>query len=686
MKYTRNHPSRKFKRLKFGWLISLSVIAATILLAACAAQPAAEPSTIPPTAQATLTSTTEPTATATLPPTATPPPTVTSTPRLPVLPGTVMPQPANAVFSNLEEVVELARWGKGVITNAIYAPNGKVIALASPIGIRLHDANTLDELLYIETGARVNGIAFSPDGQKLAGGLDNNTAGIWSVSDGELLHTLEGHTEDVTSVAFSPDGSLLATGSVDRAVKVWKVADGSLTITIEGIHSKPITDVLFSLDGQAIFSASEDSTTHMVQVSDGKLLKIYSGYSDGGIDLSSDGKTLVGYGQDKITIWQVEDAKILNTLEDDRTITFDLSPDGKLLATAGWDYSVRIWDLSTGLVKLTLEDLEPEELHFNGWFSTAFSPDGMEVMLAGREVVGFWNVAKGALLRSAVTNTNPIFSIAVSPDESMLAFVEGLQVNVRQISDGGEVEIKDKDEIQSIEDVAFSTDGKSLLVGMWDGSARIWPLTEQGARQSFEATKKDEWIDNVAFSPDGKSLAFTAGGVIELRNLSDGVLVRKYSGSSSWYVNNLVFSRDGSMLASSAPGDRIMVFKVEDGSPLHNIPRGVCVAFSPDDTLLAGGLSDKTIRIWDVKSGKQLIQISDQPEIAWAVAFSPDGQLLVTGDSQGAVSVWNVADGTLLKTWQAHSMMIESITFLSNGNVLITASYDGTIRFWGLKP
>lgn len=660
-------------------LVSLLLLIAT-LLAACGPQTTAEaPTAVPPTAQATLTPTLEPTATATLPPTATP------TPRLPVLPGTVMPQPVSAVSSNFEEVTELARWGKGVITNAIYSPDGKSIALSSPFGVRLHDVNTLDEILYIETGTRVNGIAFSPDGQMLAAGLDDKTAGIWSVADGKRLQTLEGHTDEVTSVAFSPDGSLLATGSVDKNVKVWQVSDGSLKISIEGVHSKPITDVLFSLDGQAIYSASEDSTTHKVQVSDGKLLKIYSGYSDGGIELSNDGKTLVGYGQEKITFWQEEDAKILNTYKDDNVVSFDISPDGKFLATAGWDYSVRIWDLSTGLVRLTLEDLQPEELHFNGVFTTAFSPDGREVMLAGREVVGFWDVSNGSPLRNAVTNTNPIYSIAVSPDESMLAFVDGLQVNVRQIADGAEVDVKDKDEIQSIGDVVFSKDGKSLLVGLWDGSARIWPLTDQGARQSFDAVK-DDWIENVAFSPDGKTLAFVSGGQIELHNISDGVLVRKYSGSSSWYVNSMVFSADGSMLASSAPGDRIMVFKVDDGSPLHNIPRGVCVAFSPDDSLLAGGLSDKTTRIWDVKTGKQLLQISDQPEIAWTVAFSPDGKYLVTGDSLGAVSVWSVADGTLVKTWKAHSSRLVDITFISGGNVMITASYDGTIRFWGLKP
>lgn len=68
----------------------------------------------------------------------------------------------------------------------------------------------------LETGAPMRSVAFSPDGQLLASGSEDNT-------DSALLRTLEGHTKAVESVVFSPDGQRLASGSADGIVRLWGV-------------------------------------------------------------------------------------------------------------------------------------------------------------------------------------------------------------------------------------------------------------------------------------------------------------------------------------------------------------------------------------------------------------------------------------------------------------------------------
>jgi len=73
----------------------------------------------------------------------------------------------------------------------------------------------------------VNSVAFSPDGAVIASGSRDQSVILWDAESGELLRTLEGHTDQVWTVAFSPDGATLASASDDATVRLWRVAVGS---------------------------------------------------------------------------------------------------------------------------------------------------------------------------------------------------------------------------------------------------------------------------------------------------------------------------------------------------------------------------------------------------------------------------------------------------------------------------
>jgi WD40 repeat protein len=77
-------------------------------------------------------------------------------------------------------------------------------------------------LQTLEIQADADSVAFAPDGQTIAS-KSSDTVKLWRVSDGTLLHTLEGHTDNVLDVAFATDGQTLASGSTDRTVKLWRV-------------------------------------------------------------------------------------------------------------------------------------------------------------------------------------------------------------------------------------------------------------------------------------------------------------------------------------------------------------------------------------------------------------------------------------------------------------------------------
>jgi small GTP-binding protein len=105
-------------------------------------------------------------------------------------------------------------------------------------------------------------VAFDPQGERLAGGGQDQAVRLWQKHSGELLHTLEGHQNAVTSVAFDPQGETLASGSFDRTIKLWETRSGRLLRTLEG-HTERIEVIAFSKDGRLLASKSHDHTIHL---------------------------------------------------------------------------------------------------------------------------------------------------------------------------------------------------------------------------------------------------------------------------------------------------------------------------------------------------------------------------------------------------------------------------------------
>ena len=93
-------------------------------------------------------------------------------------------------------------------------------------GVKVWDAKTGQELVTLNGHmGGVWGVAFSPDGTRLASASHDHTAKVWDAKSGQELLTLKGHTGGVTSVCFSPDGTRLASTSEDKTVKVWDLAE-----------------------------------------------------------------------------------------------------------------------------------------------------------------------------------------------------------------------------------------------------------------------------------------------------------------------------------------------------------------------------------------------------------------------------------------------------------------------------
>ena len=99
--------------------------------------------------------------------------------------------------------------------------------------------------------ASVLSVAFSPDGQTIVSGSEDNTIRLWDLGGNPMGQPFQGHSDRVWSVAFSPDGQTIVSGSADHTIRLWDLGGNPMGQPFQG-HSDRVLSVAFSPDGQTI--------------------------------------------------------------------------------------------------------------------------------------------------------------------------------------------------------------------------------------------------------------------------------------------------------------------------------------------------------------------------------------------------------------------------------------------------
>jgi len=562
--------------------------------------------------------------------------------------------------------------------------------------------------LVVQTG-HVNdvlSVAFSPDGKTLASGSQDNTIKLWEVATGRELRTLSGHFGSVFSVAFSADGQTLASASADHTIRLWDVATGGELRKLTG-HSASVNSLAFSPDGTTLASGSDDKTIRLWEVPSGRELRTITGHSDvvNSIAFRPDGKIIASGGgspmdskDNTIKLWEVATGRELRTIlgHTNGVNSVAFSPDGKTLASGSFE-TIKLWQVATGRALRTITG------HTNGVNSVAFSPDGKTLASGSSDMtIKLWQVATGRQLRILTGHSDHVNSVVFSPDGKMLASGSyDHTIKFWDLTTGRELHAPTRPSDWLLS-VAFSSDGKTLAGGSFNHTINLWEADT--GRESQTIVGHSESVDSVVFSPDGKTLASGGGDFkVKLWEIATRRELRTLTVDYPDYVNMLtsnsvVFSPDGKTLVSGGAGygqHRVKLWEVATGRELRTVSEGSgeikSLAFSPDGKLLASGggshflnsgKPDKTVRLWEVTTGRELRTLSVADDDVNSVGFSPDGKVLAAGSDDKTIKLWEVATGRELRTLTGHLGAVRSVAFSADGQTLASASQDNTIKLW----
>jgi WD40 repeat protein/serine/threonine protein kinase len=617
--------------------------------------------------------------------------------------------------------------------------------------------------------------AFSPDGERVATASQDGRVTIWDAQSGQQLFQFRAHDNHARTVAYSPDGRLLATSSWDKTVKVWEVqtmvperAPSPLrTLRHQGVRFSAI----FSPDGKRLATAGNRPTrpdglgrqlaeVKIFDVTSGQELCILEGDERtmwSALAFSPDGQFLAtGHHQEHqdgivgnvVHIWEANTGRKIRTLvgHDQPVQSVVFSPNGRLLASGagkpadvvGADGELKIWDVPTGR----------EVLDLRGHITVcalAFSPDGRRLASAGKDqTIKLWDTATGNevitlrghldIVRTVAFSRNGRQLVSASHDmtvrvwdatplngqtDSASLTLRGHEGDVASLafsSDGHYLVSAGQDRTVRLWDartgeqlkalqghkgvvltVAFSPDGRWLASrGSRDPTVTIWDTTTWEVNRSFHQPS-NSFNHSVAFSPDGKLLAAAGASpsdvnqqVVMIRDASTGREIHRMPGHT-WNISGVAFDRTGEFLASAGADSTVRIWDVRAGKQVVTLQPGhegsaTSVDFSPDGRYLASGSLDRTVKIWSTRTWTLRRTLADAYGGIQSLAFAPDSQRVAWGGTDATVKIADVTTGLILETLRGHTGRVNKVAFSPDGQRIASASADGTVKIWRAPP
>ncbi len=420
----------------------------------------------------------------------------------------------------------------------------------------------------------------------------------------------------------------------------------------------------------------------------------------------------------------------------------EFSPNGKFVFTVGFDQTIRVWSLETGMELQVLSG-------YSSWgLRTNVNADGTRILARDMYGANVRDVASGNVLQSfnifsevgGITSISPDGNLLVSDELGMgnaRSFEENT-VSIWDVLSGSELKVL-SGHTQDVSSADFSADGKLVFTTSLDTTARIWDVGTGKQLQVFKGHK--DLVQTIRLASNG-SLALTASldNTARLWNVNDGQQLQVLSGhkgpvmSASFSIDEkliITTSKDSTArLWDSKTGNVLKVFSTncsvsfpakfsqnghyaiikDDNNNLivydvtadkdyrveiTNNEQGSFIVVSPNAERVLFSMLDGAVKVLDIFGEMQVSLLNDQLVGSRSITIGPDGNSVLTADENRVARIWKLNSGHELQKFIGHESSVSSAIFSPDGKRVLTVAgnipyvktdkqiySDNTARIW----
>ncbi|KAK5650605.1 hypothetical protein RI129_001634 [Pyrocoelia pectoralis] len=360
-------------------------------------------------------------------------------------------------------------------------------------------------------------------------------------------------------------------------------------------------------------------------------------------------------------------------------ISVSFSPDGKHLASGSGDTTVRFWDLHTQNPYYTCHG------HRNWVLCISWSPNSKKLASACKNGhIIIWDPESGKQVgKTMIGHKQWITSLSwepyhKNPECRLLA----------SSSKDGDVRIWDSNLFQTVRVISGHT--KSVTVVKWGGSGLLYTASQDRTVRVWRASDgvlcrvlegHAHWVNTLALSSDYilkigpfDPATFAKGATINSQQFAE----ERYNNIIKTYGERLVSGSDDFTLFLWDPEhDKKPLARLTGHQQLVND-----VKFSPDGRILASASFDKSIKLWEGKTGKFICTLRGHVQSVYMIAFSVDSRLMVSGSADSTLKLWNLRTKKLEFDLPGHGDEVYAVDWSTNGAIVASGGKDKVLKLW----